>query len=89
MGMKQEPFTEEDEKVMLDVANRLILVREELDSLLDQVDMLTLVAQCRKVPHEKHDVLLGHLSVLRYLRLKLHSMRVDGKLAEHRVNFWL
>ncbi len=82
-------FTEEDEQMMLDAAQRLMKLRQEAQDLFEQLEMMELVAQIRDIPDEDRDVLSGHLFILRDVKDKLRNVRVMASLAEHRVRYWL
>lgn len=82
-------FTEEDEQMMMDAAQRLMKLRQEAQDLFEQLEMMELVAQVRDIPDEDRDVLGGHLFILRYAKDKLRNVRVMASLAEHRVRYWL
>ena len=82
-------FTEEDEHMMLDAAQRLMRLRQEAQDLYEQIEMMHLVAQVRDIPDEDRDVMGGHLFILRDVKDKLRNVRVMASLAEHRVRYWL
>jgi hypothetical protein len=82
-------FTEEDEQMMLDAAQRLMRLRQEAQDLFEQLEMMELVAQVRDIPDEDRDVMGGHLFILRDVKDKLRNVRVMASLAEHRVRYWL
>ena len=82
-------FTEEDEHMMLDAAQRLMRLRQEAQDLYEQIEMMHLVAQVRDIPDEDRDVMGGHLFILRDVKDKPRNAGVMASLAEHRVRYWL
>ncbi len=82
-------FTEEDERVMMEAAQRLMRMRSEAEELLEHFEMLELIAKVREIPAAELDILEGHLFILRYCQDKIRNIRVMASLAEHKVRYWL